>query len=55
MYFHSARGTKVATTEGQWLLSKLPECSAAKNPNNSLKLMCASPYILPTLYINRQL
>ena len=50
MYSHSMRGTKVAATEGQWLLSKLPECVAPKNPDDSLKLMCTSPYILPTLY-----
>ena len=52
MYSHSLRGTKVATTEGWWLLGKWLECTAAKNPDNSLELMCTSLYILPTLYIS---
>ena len=52
MYSHSSRGTKVAATEGQWLLSKWLECTAAKNPDDNLKLMCTFPYILPTLYIS---
>ena len=29
------RGTIIATTEHQWPYSKLPECSAPKNPDNS--------------------
>ena len=37
MYSHSTRGTEVATTEGQWLLSKLPEYVTHKNPGNSPK------------------
>ena len=53
MYSHSMRGTEVATTEGQWLLSQLPECVAPKNPDDSCELMCTSPYILPTLYVSR--
>ena len=52
MYSYSLGGTKVATTEGQWLLIKWLECTAAKHPDNSLKLVCASPYILPTLYVS---
>ena len=46
------RGTKVAVTEGQWLLSKSPECSAPKNPDNCLKAHACSPYIPPTLCIS---
>ena len=42
---NSMRGTKVATTEGQRLLSKLPECSAPKTPDDSLKAHVHSPYI----------
>ena len=53
MYSHSMRGNEVATTEGWWLLSKLPECVAPKNQDDSLELMCTSPYILPNLYISR--
>ena len=45
MYSHSMRGTEVAATEGWWLLSKLPECSAPKTPDNSLKAQAHSPYI----------
>ena len=52
MYSHSLWGTEVATTEGWWLLSKWLKCTAAKNPDNSLELMCTSPYILPTLYVS---
>ena len=47
MYSHSMRGTKVAITEGQWLLSKLPECVAPKNPDDSLKAHAPSPYVPP--------
>ena len=47
MYSHSSRGTEVAALKGHWLLSKWLECTAAKNPDNSLKLMWASPYIPP--------
>ena len=54
MYSHSSRGTEVAATEGQWLLHKWLNCTAAKNPDNSLELMCASPYILPTLYVRTE-
>ena len=39
MYSHSMRGTKVAMTEGQWLFSKLPECSAP-NQMTALRLVC---------------
>ena len=46
------RGTEVAATEGQWLLSKLPECSAPKTPDDSLKACVHSPYIPPTLCIS---
>ena len=46
------RGTKVAATEGQWLLSKLPECSAPKTPDNSPEAHACSPYIPPTLCIS---
>ena len=45
MYSHSTGGTEVAATEGQWLLSKLPECSAPKPPGNSLEACVHSPYI----------
>ena len=52
MYSSSMRGTKVAATEGQWLLSKLPECSAPKNPDSSFKAHVHCPYIPPTLCIS---
>ena len=39
------RGTEVAATEGRWLLSKLPECSAPITPDNSLEAHVHSPYI----------
>ena len=52
MYSHSSRDTKVATTEGWWFLSKWLKCTAAKNPDDSLELMCPSPYVLPTLYVS---
>ena len=55
MYSHSTRGNEVAATEGWWLLSMLPECVAPKYPDDSLKLVCTSPYILLILYVNRQL
>ena len=40
MYSSSMRGTEVAATEGQWLHSKLPECSAPKTEMTALRLMC---------------
>ena len=52
MYSHSMRGTKVAATEAWWLLSRLPECSAPKTPDDSLKACACSPYIPPTLCIS---
>ena len=52
MYSHSTRGTEVALTEGWWLLTRYIRCTAAKNLDNSLELMCASPYILPTLCVS---
>ena len=52
MYSHSTRGTEVATTEGQWLLSKLPECSAPKTPDDSLKAHAHSSHIPPTLLVS---
>ena len=39
MYSHSTRGTEVATTEGQWLFSKLPECSAPKTQTTAPRLV----------------
>ena len=33
------RGTEVAMTEGRWLLSELPECSAPKTQMIALRLM----------------
>ena len=47
MYSHSTRDTKVATTEGQWLLSQLPECSAPKTLDDSPEAHVCSPYIPP--------
>ena len=52
MYSPSIRGHEVAMTEGQWLLSKLPECSAPKNPHDSPEAHACSPYIPPTLYVS---
>ena len=52
MYSHCMRGTEVATAEGQWLLSKLPECSAPKTPDDSPGAHVHSPYIPPTLHIS---
>ena len=49
MYSHFMRGTNVGTTEGRWLLSKLPECSSPKTPDNSLEAYMHSPYISPYL------
>ena len=39
MYSPSIRGTEVAMTEGQWLLTKLPECSAPKTQMMASRLM----------------
>ena len=52
MHSHSTRGTEVAMTVDQWLLSKLPECSAPKNPHDSPEACVQSPYIPPTLCIS---
>ena len=52
MYSHSLRGTEVTATEDQWLLSKWLKSTTAKNPDNSLELMCTPHYILPNLYIS---
>ena len=52
MYSHSTRGTEITVTEGQWLLSKLPECSSPKTPDNSLEAHACSPYIPLTLHIS---
>ena len=46
------RGTKVAATESQWLLSKSPECSAPKTKMIPSRLMCTLFLYLPTLCIN---
>ena len=51
MYSHFMRGTRVAATEGHWLLSKLPECSAPKTPDDSPEAHAHSPDIPPTLHI----
>ena len=48
MYSHSMRGTKVAMTEGQWLFSKLPECSAPKTQMTAPRLMHALLIYPPT-------
>ena len=37
---------------GQWLLSKLLECSAPKNPDDSPEARVCSPYKPPTLLIS---
>ena len=52
MYSYSTKGTQVTTTEGWWLPNKLPECSAPKNWDNSLKTHLCCPYIPPTLCIS---
>ena len=52
MYCHSTRGSEVAATDGQWLLSMLPECVTPKNPDNSPRAHAHSPHILPTLCIS---
>ena len=52
MYSCSMRGTEVAVAEGLWLLSKLPECSAPKNSDDSLEAHVHSPHIPPTLCIS---
>ena len=39
MHSHSVRGTEVAMTKGQWLLSKLPECSVPKIQTTAPDLM----------------
>ena len=48
----STRGTEVATTEGWWLLGKLPECSAPKTQTIVSRLMHVLPIYLPTLCIS---
>ena len=52
MYSLSMRGTEVAMTEGWWLLSKLPECSAPKTKMIASRLMHASLIYPPTLCIS---
>ena len=49
MYSHSMRGTKVAMTEGRWLLSELPGCSAPKSQMMALRLMCTL-FIYPPMH-----
>ena len=52
MYSCSMRGTKVAATEGQWLLNKLPECSAPNTQTIALRLMHTLLIYPPTLCIS---
>ena len=52
MYSCSMRGTKVATTEGQWFLITLPECSAPKTQTIALRLVHGLLIYPPTLCIS---
>ena len=52
MYSCSMRSTEVSMTEGQWLLSKLPECSAPKTQMIASRLMHALFIYPPALCIN---
>ena len=52
MYSPSTRGTEVATTEGWWLLCKVPECSVPKTKMTAPRLMHALLIYRPTLCIS---